>query len=134
MQGVLTMRRLGVCVLAAAALAVTGASPANAAIWGPGCSATLTPIATSASCGFDSPTDWSNVRVTPVGGTVTATIRCTNFGTTTTKSRTFSANGTWSTSTAGTCSLILTPVTSGAAANGSAHPGIPPIIDPGPAV
>ena len=131
MLGVLTMRRMGVCVLAAAALAVTAASPANAAIWGPGCTVTLAPIASSASCGFDSPTDWSTVRVTPVG-TVTATIRCTNFGYTTTKSRTFSENGTWSTSTAGTCSLVLTAVTSGAAANGSAHPGIPPIIGPDP--
>lgn len=124
MKGVLT-------VVAAAALALGAAAPASAAIWGPGCTATLTPIASSASCGFDSPTDWSIVRVTPVG-TVTATLRCNNWGYTTTRTRTVSENASWSWSSAGTCSLILTAVTSGASANGSAAPGIPPIYDPPP--
>ena len=125
------MRRIGLCVLAAAALAAASAAPASAAIWGPGCATALTAAGTSTSCGFDSPTDWSLVRVTPVG-TVSVTVRCNNFGYTSTVSRTFSANGTWSVGTRGTCTLSIAPVTSGAAGEASATPWIPPIYDPPP--
>ena len=124
------MRRIGLSVLVATAFAAAAASPADAAIWGPGCTATLTPAAAT-SCGFDSPTDWAMIRVTPVG-TVTATLRCSNFGVTTTRTRTVSANTTWSWSAGGVCNLSLTAVSAGAVANASATPGIPPIIDPPP--
>jgi hypothetical protein len=131
MQGILMVRKVGVSVLAAAALAGAAAGPADAAIWGPGCTATLAPVATTASCGFDSPTDYSTIRVTPQG-TVTATVRCTSQGYTTSWSRTVSTNTSWAWSTRGTCSLILTAVTAGATANGSATPTVGPIIEPPP--
>ncbi|HEV3000923.1 MAG TPA: hypothetical protein VGW75_09320 [Solirubrobacteraceae bacterium] len=135
MQGNLKIRRIGGPIVAAAALAVAVASPASAMI-GPACDARLVPAATgpSASCSFDSPTDWATIQIEPVG-TVTATVRCfTSWGSTITKSRTVSATTTWTTSTPGSCSLTLTADASTIVANASATPALRPIFDPGPPV
>jgi hypothetical protein len=133
MKGALTIRRIGGLIVVAAMLAVAAASPASAMI-APACDARLVPAATgpSASCSFDSHTDWATIAIEPVG-TVTATIRCfTTYGYTITKSRTVSATTTWTTSTPGSCSLTLTGDSSTVAANASATPALPPIYDPPP--
>lgn len=133
MQRAQMIRRLGGSVAVAATLAMAAASPASAMI-GPACDTRLVPAATgpSASCSFDSHTDWAIIAIEPVG-TVTATVRCfTSWGYTTTKSRTVSETTTWSTSAPGSCSLTLTAHASTVAANASATPWIPPIYDPPP--
>ena len=135
MKGALTIRRVGGSIVVAAALAVGVAGPASA-MAGPACDARLVPAATgpSASCSFDSNTDWAEIVVEPVG-TVTATVRCfTSYGYTYTTSRTVSEVTTWYTSTPGSCQLELTGNASTTAANASASPMIPPIYDPGPVV
>ena len=125
MRGTSTIKRIAGCGVVAAALAVPGT--ADAAIWGPGCTTALvSAVSPSSSCGFDSPTNWSTVTVAPTG-TVTATVRCNNFGYTYTSTRTVSQNTSWRASTPGTCSLILTAVSDGANAVGSTTPAIPPI-------
>jgi hypothetical protein len=135
MQGALMLRRIGGTAAVTAVLAAAAASPASAMI-GPACDARLVPAATgpTASCSFDSNTDWANIHIQPVG-TVTATVRCfTSWGGTITKSRTVSSATTWYTSTPGSCSLTLTAHADTVAANASATPALPPIYDPGPAV
>jgi hypothetical protein len=114
-------------VAAMALLAATAGSAAAAAY--PGCTARIAPPATgtTASCSFDSPTDWSTITVAPVG-TVTVTTRCTTYwGYTVTKSRTVSAATYWATSTVGSCTLTIAAVSAGASGNASATPAIGPI-------
>ena len=133
MKGARTTRRVGGSVAVMAALAAMTASPASAMI-APACDTRLVPAATgpSASCSFDSNTDWATIAVEPVG-TVTATVRCfTSWGTTYTSSRTVSKTTTWNTYTPGSCSLTLTADASTTAANGSATPTYPPIYNPPP--
>ena len=129
----LTLKRIGGSVAVAAALAVAAASPASAMV-GPACTTRLALAAagTSASCGFDTPDDWALITIGPQG-TVKVTIRCfTTWGTTIESSRTVSSNTNWATSTYGSCSLILTAVSDGATANGSAAPFFPIYDGPGP--
>ena len=129
------IRRLAGLVAVAAMLALAGASSASAMI-APACDARLVPAATgpSASCSFDSNTDWALIAIEPVG-TVTATVRCfTTYGYTIEKSRTVSATTTWTTSTPGSCSLTLTADASTTAANASATPTFAPIVGPVPTV
>jgi hypothetical protein len=133
MKGALMIRRIGGSVAVAAALAVAAASPASAMI-GPACDVRLVPAVTgpSASCSFDSHTDYATIRVEPVG-TVTATVRCfTSWGGTYTNSRTVSKATGWTWYTPGGCSLTLTADASTTAANASATPAVPPIYDPPP--
>ena len=133
MQRVVTIKRIGVAVAAAAALAGVTASPAAAAIYGPACTARLVPADVgSASCGFDTPTDAAYISVVPQG-TVTATLRCTNYGYTTTRTRTVSTTTTWSSGTYGTCTLSLSAVSPGAAAVATAVPTVIIYTGPDPA-
>jgi hypothetical protein len=128
MKGALMIRRIGGSVVVAAALAAAAAAPASAMI-GPACSTRVAPPATAptASCSFDSNTDWAYVAVETVGS-VKATVRCfTTWGGTVTRERTFTETATWYVSTPGSCSLSLTADVSTLAANGSASPALPPI-------
>ncbi len=122
------IKRIGGCVVVAAALAVP-ATASGMAIYGPACTTALvSPVNASPSCGFDSPTNWSTITVEPVVGSVTATVRCSNLGTTTiTSQRTVSQASSWRASAYGTCNLTLTAATSGAVATGQSTPTIPPI-------
>ena len=128
-----TIRRIGGCLMVAGALAGATAGSASAMAL-PSCATALAPGQASASCAFGNiSTSYATITIAPVG-TVTATVRCfRSSGITYTSSRTVSSTSTWSTYAPGSgCSLILTPVTSGAAAFGSAAPGTGPIIQPGP--
>lgn len=125
MRGILAIRRIGVGVVAAAALAAAAAAPASAMV-GPACETrlALADVGTSASCGFDTSSDWALISV-QVQGTVTATVRCfTSYGTYET-SRTVSANSNWTTHSPGSCSLILTSQAAGTTASGAAAPFFP---------
>lgn len=124
------MKRGILTFAAAAALFATTAGSASAmAINGPACNTRVaSPAITSASCGFDSPTDWSSIRIDTTG-TVTVTTRCTYLGYTRTYTRTVSASTTWISGTSGTCSLTLT-ASGTTVASGTSTPTIPPIIGP----
>jgi hypothetical protein len=133
MRGASTLRRVGGSMVVAAALAGATAGSASAMAM-PECATVLAPGAASSSCGFGNiSTSYAMINVEPVG-TVTATVRCfTSWGTTYTSSRTVSSRTTWTTYAPGSgCSLILTPVSAGAGAVGSASPGVGPIIQPPP--
>ncbi len=125
----MTVKRVCGAVIVAATLAVAAASPASAMV-GPACDARLVPaLGSSASCGFDSNTDWAEIAIEPTG-TVTATVTCyTPYGSTT-KSRTVSSVSTWYVSAYGSCTLTLT---GSSVANASATPMLPPIYGPDPA-
>jgi hypothetical protein len=124
-----SMKRFGAGVVVAVALAGAAAGQAGAAaINGPGCTARLVPAPVpvgTASCGFDSPTDWSTINVVPTGQ-VTATVRCNNFGYMYTTTRSGSERFSFIAHTPGTCSLSLSS-SSGAGAVATSTPTIPPI-------
>ena len=109
-MGASKIRRIGGCMVVAAALAGATASSASAMAM-PACATALAPGAASSSCGFGNiSTSYATITVAPVGS-VTATVRCfTSWGTTYTSSRTVSSTSSWRTYA----------------------PGIGPIIDPGP--
>ena len=134
MRGASTIRRIGGCLMAAAALAGATAGSASAMAM-PTCTTELVgAVASSSQCGFGNiSTSYATITVAPVG-TVTATVRCfTSYGTTYTTTRTVSSTSSWRAYAPGSgCSLILTAVTPGASAVGNAAPGLGPIIDPGP--
>ena len=134
MRGASTLRRVGGCLMVAAALAGATAGSASAMAL-PTCTTELTPVDAdgTASCGFGNiSTSYAAITVVP-SGTVTATVRCfTSSGITYTSSRTVSKTSTWMSYAPGSgCSLILTAVTAGASAIGNAAPGFI-ILDPGP--
>ena len=123
------IKRAGGCVLAAAALAGAGASPAQAMIM-PACATAINPTTGTGSCTFDTQYDYAIITVVPVGD-VTVNIRCvTNYGLVTTHTRTVSQQTSYQRYTPGACTLTLT----GTAGVASAVPTIPPIVDPPPPV
>jgi hypothetical protein len=119
-------------------LAATGAmgamaGPAGAmAVNGPVCNTRVaSPALPSASCGYDSPTDWALISVETTGS-VDVTVSCNYNGYYWSRTRTFTERGNWSVGSSGTCSVRLN-ATGITAASATAVPWIPPIIGPDPA-
>ena len=121
------IKRAGGCVLAAAAMAGAGASPAQAMIM-PACAAVINPTTGTGSCTFDTQWDYTLITAVPVKA-MTVRIRCvTNYGYVTDSSRTVTERTVYTRWTPGACTMTLT----GTAGVATATATIPPIIDPPP--
>ena len=127
------MRGLLTVTVVVAALSAVAAAPASAAIF-PWCTTRLAPApAGTSGCTFDSNTDWATITVAPVGGSVTATVRCTTtYGYTFTNVRNVESATSWAWWTPGTCHLSLTPVSAPVTAVATATPTPGPIFEQGP--
>ena len=121
------IKRAGGCVLAAAALAGAGASPAQAMIM-PACAAAINPTTGTGSCTFDTQWDYALIAIVPVGE-MGVRIRCTtNYGYVYETSRRVTEAGTFTSWAPGACTMTLT----GTAGTAAATPMLPPVVDPPP--
>lgn len=128
MRGASMIKRVAGALTVTAALAGASAAQAPAFVLnGPGCAAHLAvaDYGAKGSCHFTTDTDYTSINVV-VDGTVTVTLSCNDNGYVRTRSRTFTANGGWSTYAVGQCQMILTSGATGTTAVAVAVPAINP--------